>query len=71
MWESFKSYFMSQPNMPYKYTLFELYGGMPKTIRVTSIKPLNKSERIEEANSLLSKEIGRSFNLKKVLFLKV
>jgi len=62
---------MPKPNMPHKYNLFALYNGMPKTIRVTSSKPLNRSERIEEANSLLAKDIGSSFNPKRVLFLKI
>ena len=59
------------PEMPYKYNLFALYSGMPKTIKVTSSKPLNKEERIESALSLLKDDIGKNFNRKKALFLKV
>ena len=62
---------MKKPDMPFKYHLFALYRGIPKTIRVTSSKPLDKSERIEEANSLLAKDIGTNFNPKRVLYLKV
>ena len=59
------------PEMPYKYNLFALYSGMPKTIKVTSSKPLDKGERMDTALSLLQDDIGKSFNRKKVLFLKV
>jgi hypothetical protein len=44
---------------------------MPKTIKVTSSKPLDKGERMDTALSLLQDDIGNSFNTKKVLFLKV